>query len=87
MAIRVYQVAKEYSRSTDEVINILREAGIKVSSQTTALDEHALHTLQARFGQFKVTVVDGDNESKIAMPEPEVDAQKPAKAKRAGKKK
>lgn len=61
MAVRVYQIAKEYSRSNEEVMNILKEAGIHVSSQTAELDQHALHTIRARLGKFNLTVVDGEN--------------------------
>jgi len=82
MAIRVYQIAKEYSRSSEEVINILRDAGIRVSSQTSPLDEHALHTIRAKLGTFKLTVVDGESESPVAAekaPPPEPKPEKPKK--------
>ncbi len=81
MAIRVFQIAKEYSRSSEEVIDILKEAGIEVLTQTSELDEHALHTLRAKLGKFKLTVVDGDLESPVAQ-ETE---KKTAKAKEAPK--
>ncbi len=65
MAIRVYQIAKEYSRTSEEVMDILREAGIRVSSHTAVLDQHAIHTVQARIGKFKLSVVDGDTEQSL----------------------
>lgn len=81
MAIRVFQIAKEYSRTSEEVIDILKEAGVEVLTQTSKLDEHALHTLRARLGKFKLTVVDGDQESQVAQASQEriVEAEKPPK--------
>ena len=80
MAIRVYQIAKEYSKKPDDIIRILKDAGISVASHTSALDEHALHTIRAKFGKFKLTVVDGDQESPVGD-EKKV-AAKPAKGKK-----
>ena len=88
MAIRVYQIAKEYSRSSEEVIGILRDAGIEVSSQTSPLDEHALHTIRAKLGTFKLTVVDGETESPVAktnQAEPKPVPKKSSKRKSAAK--
>jgi translation initiation factor IF-2 len=61
MAVRVYQIAKEYARSADEVIGILRDSGFEVASHTSVLDEHALHTLQAKLGKYRLTVVEGED--------------------------
>ena len=84
MAIRVYQIAKEYGRTPEEVLSLLKQEGISLPSQTAKLDEHALHTVTAKLGKFKLTVVDGDIESKVAEPvvEPvEEPAAKPVKRK------
>ncbi len=87
MAIRVYQIAKEYSRTPEEVIRILRDAGISVTSQTSALDEHAIHTVNARLGKFKLTVVDGEHEAQIAKEQQEEKPPPPKKKKASPKKK
>lgn len=86
MAIRVYQIAKEYSRTTAEVMAVLKEAGIKVASHTAPLDEHALHTVRTRFGKFKLTVVDGDQEAQMADSHPEPGVTKPEKSSKRKKK-
>ena len=69
MAIRVFEIAKEYSRSPEQILDILRKEGIRLSSQTSELDEHALHTLTAKIGKFSLTVVDGDQKAEIARPQ------------------
>ncbi|CAM2067394.1 Translation initiation factor IF-2 [Sulfidibacter corallicola] len=88
MAVRVYQIAKEYSRSPEEVMEILRSSGIPVSSHTAVLDQHALHTVRAKLGKFKLTVVDGDQEAPVKAGEGEQRKAAPkgkAKAKAAPK--
>ena len=85
MAIRVYQIAKEYSRSPEEVMNLLLKKGIRVASQTAELDEHAIHTLRASLGKFDLTVVDGDRESEVTHHEAEP-GKKPARPKAKKKK-
>ena len=91
MSIRVYQIAKEYSRSINEVMKILKNAGIEVASQTAPLDEHALHTVRATLGKYALTVVDGDVKAEVEVvapvAEPEAPAKKPVRGKKKKKKK
>lgn len=92
MAIRVHQIAKEYSTTSDEVLKILREAGMEYASLTAELDQRAVHIVRARLGNIKLTVVDGDDEGKTTVqPEkvtdpPEVPPE-PKKTPRGKKKK
>lgn len=91
MAVRVYQIAKEYARSADEVIGILRDSGFEVASHTSVLDEHALHTLRAKLGKYKLTVVEGEDAvSPAAASAPKAqdkEQEQPKKGKGKGKKK
>ena len=87
MSIRVYQIAKEYSRSINEVMKILKNAGIEVASQTAPLDEHALHTVRATLGKYALTVVDGDVKAEVEVASPVAEPEAPVKKPVRGKKK
>jgi len=77
MAIRVYQIAKEYDRSSEEVMAILKQAGVDVGSHTAVLDQHALYTVRAKLAQLQVTVVDGEEETEKKV-EPPKETKPPA---------
>lgn len=87
MAIRVYQIAKEYSTSSDEVLSILEEAGCPVSTHTAELDQHAVLTIRAKLGKFRLTVVDGEQvqtvEQRATEPKETAKPRKTKKKKKA----
>ncbi len=88
MAIRVYQIAKEYSRSSEEVLGILMEAGCPVSSHTAELDQHAVLTVRAKLGKFNLTVIDGEEEkSLVNEPAPAIEPEPTGKRRKRKSKK
>ncbi|PIE91424.1 MAG: translation initiation factor IF-2 [Acidobacteria bacterium] len=63
MAIRVFQIAKDYQRTPDEILQILREGGVFLKSHTSELTDHARHVLRTKLHEYKLTVIDDEEGS------------------------
>ena len=86
MAIRVYQIAKEFATTPEAVMAILKDAGLNVGSATAPLDQHDIHTVRARLGKVQITLVEGEHVQTETHEPEKGSVEKPAKPKTRKKK-